>query len=318
MLRQALQSVIRQETNSYFSFEIIVVDDASTDDTRTIVLEIAHACYIPIKYVGLEKRRGVAHARNKGIRMARGKWIAFFDDDQLAEENWLKNLLAVALQANADLVGGTILLDLPRNKMSQLGPIARSLLGEHIYKETPEKCVGKSIPSSGNLLILRRIFDLIDRFDTSLLAGGEDSDFIVRARRAHFKIWTAPAAKVYHLIPLHRTEAAYLRTVSFRWACQSASMNYKLRGIPIMLLSCIARIGQAVLINFPYFLIELLKRNYAASFDRKCLLWRTSGYVRQSLFLIAPKLFPQRRFFENVRFGNTQCYPKRHEISNKV
>ena len=109
ILHGALESLICQETDGKFSYEIIVVDNASTDDTKAVVEQIIKTSPMPIRYI-LEEDKGVAQARNRGVKESQGTWIAFFDDDQLAERDWLKNLLDIALQMGADCVGGTILI----------------------------------------------------------------------------------------------------------------------------------------------------------------------------------------------------------------
>lgn len=132
---------------------------------------------------------------------ARGRWIALFDNDQLAEKDWLKNLLAVALQIGADCIAGTRLLDLPIEQPSPLGPICRRLLGESIYHEAPAIYRGKEGPGIGNLLIALGIFDSFGPFDTSMLWNVEDSDTLLRARAAGSNIWIAPDAVVRHVVP---------------------------------------------------------------------------------------------------------------------
>ena len=67
----------------------------------------------------MRQERGVAlETRNTGVAVARAIWIGFVDDDELAEMDWLKNLLAVALQMAADFIGGAISLYLPKERRS--------------------------------------------------------------------------------------------------------------------------------------------------------------------------------------------------------
>jgi len=301
MLRCALESLIYQKTDGIFSYEIVIIDDGSTDDTSNVVMEIAAISQVPVRYVRKEGE-DVASARNKGVAVSRGKWIAFFDDDQWAESDWLKKLLAIALQTDAGCVGGSIRLDLPKEQISRLGCVCRGVLGEKSYHGKPVRCQGKFLPSSGNLLIARRIFVSIGLFCNSMLYGGEDSDFVARAQRAGFDIWIAPDAVVHHMIRPYRLKRAYFRLVSLRWGIQFAQMDFSHLGRGKMLLLCIARICQALVVNVPCLLLAYLRRDKAAALDRKCLLWRAAGYARQSLFFSGPKIFSQRRFFEVLDF----------------
>jgi len=301
MLARALGSLICQETDGGFSFEIVVVDDGSTDRTGDVVKKAAARSQVPVRYVRKEGG-GVAAARNTGVAEARGTRIAFFDDDQLAEKAWLKNLLAVALQAGADCVGGTILLDLPREQGLRLGRVCREMLGEFIWRNNPGVYRGNNLPGTGNILISRQVFDSIGLFDTSLLSGGEDYDLVKRMRAAGYDIWTAPDSVVHHLIPKYRLSLAYFRWVALRLGASLALMNRKQFGYGRTLVLCVARIGQALLVNVPRLLLAHLRRNKGEATDCKCLLWRAAGYAHCALHLLAPEMFAQDGFLGRINF----------------
>lgn len=91
LLKEAISSVQTQEgAGELFDLEIIVVDDASTDDTPRLMKQ-----YPEINYIRLEKNRGQSGALNAGIRASRGDYIALLDDDDL----WLPNRLKDHLPA---------------------------------------------------------------------------------------------------------------------------------------------------------------------------------------------------------------------------
>ena len=301
MLRGALGSLIGQETDGRFSYEIVVIDDGSTDDTGGVVKEVAERSQVSVRYV-YNNGSGIAEARNKGVIEARGGWIAFFDDDQLAEKDWLKNLFEIALQTGADCVGGTRLLDLPEEELSRLGPVSREILGEYVWQE--ESCVyrGKKHPATGSILVNRSVFDSLGLFDTSLLGGGEDYDLVNRMCTAGYDIWSAPNAVVRHLIPRYRLELAFFRWSSLRRGATHALINHKQFGRGKTLFLCIARIGQALLINVPFLLLAYLRRDRVEAIDRKCLLWQAAGYTRRTVHLLAPEMFPQEGFFSRIEF----------------
>lgn len=291
MLRRALLTTVQQETAG-FTYEVVVVDDGSTDNTRAVVEELA--ADVPVRYVLEESRAGVATARNRGLKEARGRWIVFFDDDQLADPDWLVNLVAIAREHDAKVVGGALKLDLTGEALAALGPITRGILGANAFPSEPVILRGKFLPSTGNLLLARELFDAIGIFDPRM-SSGEDADLMNRARAAGFDLWTAPKAVVAHIVPPYRLEMRYLRWVSLRWGNHFAYHDVK-RGRLQLLLRCVARVGQAKLVHLPKLLWAKLTGNAAAAVDTKCLLWRAVGYARTTALILAPGLFPQKRF----------------------
>lgn len=87
--------------------EIIVVDNCPQQSARPLV-EMLRTTFGPsLRYV-TEKRPGVSHVRNAGIRAARGRFIGFIDDDELPGDNWLMGMLACQRRFEADVVLGPV------------------------------------------------------------------------------------------------------------------------------------------------------------------------------------------------------------------
>ena len=86
MLKDALESLIRQ---SRPPDEVVVVDNASEDHTRDVV--VGFEGKLNVKYI-YEPIRGIPRARNAGLKASTGDIIAFIDDDCLADEDWLKHM----------------------------------------------------------------------------------------------------------------------------------------------------------------------------------------------------------------------------------
>lgn len=101
-LRRALESLKIQNSGA-MAVEIVIADNDPEGSARDFVEEFAKGTNIPVKYVHA-KEPGVANARNEALKVARGRYLAFMDDDQFASENWLYELLLIMDKYSAGLV----------------------------------------------------------------------------------------------------------------------------------------------------------------------------------------------------------------------
>jgi glycosyltransferase involved in cell wall biosynthesis len=96
LLAETLASALAQES---VSLEVIIVDDGSTDDTQAYLASIGDA---RVRVLRQDPRRGVSAARNRGVRAARGEWVAFLDDDDLWLPERLRTLIDIAIDSDAE------------------------------------------------------------------------------------------------------------------------------------------------------------------------------------------------------------------------
>ncbi len=167
LLPRALDSVLRQ---SYPAREVMVIDDASQDDTAALML----ARYPQVRYLRLTQNRGVSAARNHGIRQARGDWLAFLDSD----DEWLEGKLAaqkMALEQAPDcrLCHTEEIWIRHGKRVNAQRKHAKS--GGQIF----ERCLPLCVISPSSALIQRRLFDAVGGFDEDLPAC-EDYDLWLR------------------------------------------------------------------------------------------------------------------------------------------
>ena len=167
-IRRAIDSVIRQ---SYKPFEIIVIDDGSTDGTYELIKQSYSSSQI-----SLEKQinSGVSSARNKGIKLANGDWIAFLDSD----DEWFENKLE--LQAREIKKSKTFMICHTNEIWIRNGIRVNQMKkhqkhGGYIF----EKCLDMCRISPSSVMIHRRIFDEIGLFDEDLIIC-EDYDLWLR------------------------------------------------------------------------------------------------------------------------------------------
>ena len=308
LLAKALPCIMTQKSDGRFFFDIVVIDDGSTDGTEQLVNKLSTATPISMKYVNTQGK-GVSHARNRGVRESRAGWLAFFDQDQLAEPHWMGHLFDEALSSGASIVDGPRDLALSPAQLSKLSETCRRILGERLGPLAGRWNTRES-PNTGNVLISRKVFEELGGFDESIITGGEDLDFFMKAKNAGFTIGYAQKAIVHHLIPSERLTPEFFKWNSQRCGINFAAMDYKYSGPVKTMAFGFARLGQALLINMPKLLYKLWTGDRVEAFGLKCLLWRAQGYLRMCLFLFAPSWFAQQRFLGNLEFRKEKLMVK--------
>lgn len=300
----ALESLIGQQTDGEFDYEIIVVDNASHDNTREVVQCEARDSAVPVRYF-YSAKPGDAPTRNRGAAEARGQWLAFFDDDQFADPRWLLELLHAAQQAGAHIVGGPVHLDLSPQQLRTLGRVGRAALREIDFYPALQTYRGKDLPGTGNALVSRHVFRAAGPFDESMTAGGSDTEFFRQARLAGYELWYTPRAVIRHRIEPNRMTAEYLRWDALSGgALHSCELDYIERGRAAMVFFALARAGQALMVSRPLMLWGWLRRDPGQMLGRRIQCWRAEGYVRAALRRLLPRLCPQQLFFQWLEFRN--------------
>jgi glycosyltransferase involved in cell wall biosynthesis len=163
------QAVASVKAQTYRDFEILVVDDGSTDDTRETL-----AAWREVRVLRHPCRRGVAAARNLGIAAARGEWLAFLDSDDL----WLPEKLARQIAYHQDQPG--LLLSQTDEIWVRRGvkvnkPAAHRKVAGRIFFPSLERC----LISPSAVILSRRLLELHGGFDENLPAA-EDYDLWLR------------------------------------------------------------------------------------------------------------------------------------------
>jgi len=278
-----------------------VVDNGSTDDTPTVVARMADSAKVPIRYVR-EPIQGVAAARNRGVAEARGEWIAFFDDDQLADPQWLAELSSLAAQTGARCVGGAVDLRLPEGVTRELTLICRRVLGATGGIAVPCPYTRKMMPGTGNVMIHRSVFERVGVFDVALTQAGEDVDLFRRIRAAGEASWYTPSAIVHHVIPSHRLEDEYFQWASLRVGACFAHRDVSEHGRAYLLAMLAARLVQAAALHLPRLGWARLRGDREKALGLRCLLWRLQGFGRYALHIAAPRWAAQSAFLEQINF----------------
>jgi glycosyltransferase involved in cell wall biosynthesis len=216
-----LDNVLRSLTTqaaTWAPHEVIVVDNASTDDTHAVVTRWQTS--LPLRYVS-EPVIGLCHARNTGWRAARGNVIALLDDDAIASPEWLGELVAVFETSDDRLgcVGGKVdpIWEAPR-PLWLTDRIAHALT---IVDWSPEAKVITNLdeewPVGANMAARKQVFEAVggfepdlDRIGRRLLSGG-DVYFARKAQGLGYRCEYHPAVRVSHRTTASRLQKSWFR-----------------------------------------------------------------------------------------------------------
>ena len=192
-IRDALDSIKRQTFKDY---EIIVVDDGSTDNTKEVL-----ASYGGIRYI-YQEHGEISKARNTAVRAAKGKWIATLDSDDLWKEEKLQKQVDYLLAHPDCRIVYTAyrnFTDIPENKLDER---QKELL----------QTVGKwCLPSA---LIDIKLFDEIGLYDETL-TWGEDTDWMFRLKFARVDM-EHRIDEVLYLRRVHKSNVSTTREIIYR------------------------------------------------------------------------------------------------------
>jgi glycosyltransferase involved in cell wall biosynthesis len=178
----ALLASLAQQTLAPERFEVIVVDNGSSDGTG----EVASSYGVTVVTEPVANR---SRARNRGVEAARGRLYAFTDADCVADRGWLEALLAAA--DLAPLVAGDVRLRVAEEPNA----IERF---EALWRFGQESWVKQGWAATANLLVHPEAFRSVGGFDTTWRHIGEDVDFCFRARAAGFGLGFCAEAVVDH------------------------------------------------------------------------------------------------------------------------
>ncbi len=170
--------------------EIIVVDDASTDDTPETVSRF------PVRLVSLMGHRQAPFCRNLGAKRARGQILAFVDSDCLADPLWLKELTPGFKDGELGAIGGLVESFFHKKTLDRYEAVRSSLNMGSRFKSSRENDPFFYVPSC-NLLVRREAFLELGGFREDLVVG-EDVDLCWRLQDRGYPVAYVPMGRVFH------------------------------------------------------------------------------------------------------------------------
>jgi len=242
-------------------FEVILVDNASSDGTGEFVASLAP----PFRSVTNASNLGFAAACNQGAEAARGEFVLFLNNDTEPCPGWLPPLLeTIEGDPRVGIVGSKLLY--PGTDLIQHAGIALDENKEacHAFHGLPGDLAEADVPRDDEvavtgacLLVRKSVFEELGRFDLAFRNGCEDLDFCYRARERGYRIAYCPRSVVYHhesASPGRFAASDANRTLlRERWAA-------KLRGGPLPTLPALFRVANPVLKVKEYMFVAFVGR----------------------------------------------------------
>jgi glycosyltransferase involved in cell wall biosynthesis len=292
------------------TWELIVVDNNCTDDTRGVVERFAAGFPVRLRYI-FESRQGRSPALNAGVAAASGDIIVTTDDDVRVGADWLDRIEDALSRLDCDYVGGRVLpiweaprpAWLPDHGGKHWAVVALLDYGDHPLE------FGSRVPLGVNMAFRRSAFDRAGFFDpetgrkAGTLLGQEVREWCIRARAAGVRGFYVPEIAVRHVVPASRLRKSYFRRW-FYWRGISRALLYERAGLDMEQPERAPASGLPELdrsrarrapnvFGVPRYLYRtalsharasiaaLLRRDTVASFDHELWLWFFAGIVRQ-------------------------------------
>lgn len=226
-LNAVLRALSHQLNGPAFEWRLLVVDNASTDDTATVVeRHRKQAGLLGLSYV-YEAKPGLTAARHRGMMETDAPWVAFVDDDNHLTPGWL-DAMASAIRSHpaAGGIGGAVVLDWETPPPSYLDGFG-FCFAEQLGGETDR--LVDSLAGAGMVLRREAVVKsgwldcplIADRVGKKLVSGG-DVELAQRVRAAGYELWVTSKAVLHHRIPVTRMTRRYLLRMNFELGVSSA------------------------------------------------------------------------------------------------
>jgi len=213
----ALLESIAANDLSKSEYEVLLVDNNCTDNTRAICEAFTKAHQdVNFRYV-TEPEQGLSAARNKGIKEAKGDVIVYIDDDALVDVHYLRDYAEwFAAHPETMACGGPIEPLYEAEEPAWMTPYTKALLTAWMdYGDKVREYPKGRYPGGGNAAYRKEVFDKVGLFNTALgrkggnLMGSEEKDIFDKMHASGMQVLYLPGPVLHHCIPQAKLEKDY-------------------------------------------------------------------------------------------------------------
>ncbi len=292
------KSIISLQKQNYPSslYEIVIVDNASFDNTKKIAEKFLSSENPSIRYM-YEQNPGSNFARNTGAFHAKGNILVFIDDDAFADPSWLY-WLSQAFLENDDIlvVNGKIELEWEKPKPAWIPQKYESYLGCNSHLGSNKRDIKISEPVfEGNLAIRRNEFFLAKGFDiqygmVASKIGANDGTRLIDQLHRLGKVIYQPEAIVYHFVPVSKTQPSYFLKRGFYQGIGDAKITQTRQqrnkfGLTRAIVSDLVFLFK----EFYTFLVSLIKESQDQNLENFVVVFNRLGVIKQRFIMIFSK-----------------------------
>ncbi len=218
-LPEVLDCLVDQSYIGDLNWEVIVVDNNSTDETPQVVQTYQRKYpHLGLRYTS-ESRQGAGYARHRAMREAHSPLVGFLDDDNLPASNWIKAAYSFAQEhPQVAVVGSRIRGELETEPPVHFERIAAFLaLTDRGNEPIPYQPQHKILPPGAGMVVRRNLWlrhvpdePVLGGRDGKSMLTGEDLEAVLQIQQAGGEVWYNPAMRIAHKIPATRLQRQYL------------------------------------------------------------------------------------------------------------
>jgi glycosyltransferase involved in cell wall biosynthesis len=283
-LKKSLNSLINQTLNEN-DYEILVIDNASTDDSKEIVENFSSIKNL--KYI-VEPILGVSQARNTGINNSKGEYVAFIDDDAIASPQWLEKILEIfrTFTPSPGCIGGKIDLIFEAPKPKWLSDEMSSYLSKLDLSGQSLVLNNKDLfLYSCNFALPKNVLDEIGGFNItigrkgdSLVSGG---DILVQKevqKKGYLCLYHPEIYIQHYVIPSRLTKTWFIERIKCE-GITNAKVEILSKNLSTLKCICMAFYEAIKLILSLRLLSLIIETDNASFFTHKCIAMRKISYI---------------------------------------